>query len=802
MNLRDGHISITCCRFSVSVALSALLTCAPYWSSAQESTAETESVSSVPPVVRITGSLKDVGGNPRSGTVGITFGIYSQPTGGVSLWQETRTVQLDEKGGYSVLLGADAVGGIPVEVFRSGQQRWLSVQPSGEPEQPRRFFTSVPYALQAGNSETLGGLPPSAFLKADSSAADNIASTTPSAPTVAVGIVSSAQSPVVVQQQGSAPQAGTVNTIAKFLASGSLGNSQIKDAEGVVSLQNLEHFLFADGFPGADLGEKINAAIKSLGSNGGIIFVPAGTYPEVRTTVKIGSPNISLIGAGSGATRINYVGASDFIRVQMPPWSITPPPQAGTIQGITINGTSSGGSGVHLGDVIGMRLDDVAVAGFVKSGAAGIWIDNVTNFSERLQMTQVWADNNSIGVRFTNSGGTASQISFGYERLLDLRINVGPSQTGISVEGGALYHSTINAVVNVDRNLTGTAVSIIGLGFNGGPGTAVADNLYDLTAECTQCGGLGTFLSIGPGTVFTGTGIVDAYSMQNSLSASATVYLYAPFIGGAPSAAGLPVYMRGQPLGTNPDIPGSWLNPDFGANNNWMMGLGNNVHWNGSAWQLLGDTVNNGGSAILGSYGDSDLGIYIFPTTGGSTQTVTSGDLSKYQVATISSTGLSVNGNLTVSGSISKGSGSFKIDHPLDPANSYLSHSFVESPDMMNIYNGNITTDEDGVATVTLPTYFEALNRDFRYQLTVIGQFAQAIVAREIRDNQFKIRTDKPFIRVSWQVTGVRHDAYAEAHRVPVEESKPPGERGHYLHPELFRTPQSSTTPTTVRISY
>jgi hypothetical protein len=232
------------------------------------------------------------------------------------------------------------------------------------------------------------------------------------------------------------------------------------------------------------------------------------------------------------------------------------------------------------------------------------------------------------------------------------------------------------------------------------------------------------------------------------------------------------------------------------------MGLGNNVYWNGSAWQLLGDTVNNGGSAILGSYGNTDLGVYIFPTTGGSTRTVTSGDLSNYQVASISSTGLSVNGNLTVSGSISKGSGSFKIDHPLDPANSYLSHSFVESPDMMNIYNGNITTDEDGVATVTLPTYFGALNRDFRYQLTVMGQFAQAIVAREIRDNQFTIRTDKPFIRVSWQVTGVRHDAYAEAHRVPVEESKPPDERGHYLHPELFRTPQSSTMPDAVRTSY
>jgi hypothetical protein len=85
-----------------------------------------------------------------------------------------------------------------------------------------------------------------------------------------------------------------------------------------------------------------------------------------------------------------------------------------------------------------------------------------------------------------------------------------------------------------------------------------------------------------------------------------------------------------------------------------------------------------------------------------------------------------------------------------------------------------------------LPEYFEALNRDFRYQLTVIGQFAQAIVTREIKDNRFTIRTNKPSVKVSWQVTGVRHDAYADAHRIEVEEDKPAAEQGHYLHPELF----------------
>jgi hypothetical protein len=146
-------------------------------------------------------------------------------------------------------------------------------------------------------------------------------------------------------------------------------------------------------------------------------------------------------------------------------------------------------------------------------------------------------------------------------------------------------------------------------------------------------------------------------------------------------------------------------------------------------------------------------------------------------------------GNVFISGTLSGGGGRFKIDHPLDPANQYLSHSFVESPEMLNIYNGNITTDEHGEATVVLPEYFETLNRDFRYQLTPIGQIAQAAVTDEIRDNRFTIQTDKPGVTVSWQVTGVRQDPWANAHRIAVEEAKPESERSVYLHPEVHQQP-------------
>ena len=149
-------------------------------------------------------------------------------------------------------------------------------------------------------------------------------------------------------------------------------------------------------------------------------------------------------------------------------------------------------------------------------------------------------------------------------------------------------------------------------------------------------------------------------------------------------------------------------------------------------------------------------------------------------------------GNVFVNGNLSKNGGSFKIDHPLDPSNQYLYHSFVESPDMKNIYDGVVALDASGEAVITLPEWFGALNRDFRYQLTCVGGFAPVYVAEEITNNQFKISGGRAGLKVSWQVTGIRQDAWANAHRIPVEEPKSEEERGTYLHPELFGAPKEA----------
>jgi len=130
-------------------------------------------------------------------------------------------------------------------------------------------------------------------------------------------------------------------------------------------------------------------------------------------------------------------------------------------------------------------------------------------------------------------------------------------------------------------------------------------------------------------------------------------------------------------------------------------------------------------------------------------------------------------GDVNILGNLTKTSGGFKIDHPLDPAAKFLNHSFVESPDMKNIYDGIVTLDGNGEAWVELPAWFDALNKDFRYQLTAIGApMPDLYISVEQSGNRFKIAGGTAGMKVSWQITGTRQDAYANANRIQVEEDK------------------------------
>ena len=134
-------------------------------------------------------------------------------------------------------------------------------------------------------------------------------------------------------------------------------------------------------------------------------------------------------------------------------------------------------------------------------------------------------------------------------------------------------------------------------------------------------------------------------------------------------------------------------------------------------------------------------------------------------------------GNLAITGALSKSSGTFEIDHPVDPKNMLLFHSFVESPDAKNIYNGTATLDGNGEATIALPEYFDALNKDVRYQFSALNQaMPNLYVKTEEHNNRFTIAGGTPGQKISWQVTGTRHDPYILAHPILVEVEKGPGQ--------------------------
>ena len=174
-----------------------------------------------------------------------------------------------------------------------------------------------------------------------------------------------------------------------------------------------------------------------------------------------------------------------------------------------------------------------------------------------------------------------------------------------------------------------------------------------------------------------------------------------------------------------------------------------------------------------------------------------------------------LDGKVKITGNLEKAGGSFKIDHPLDPANKYLCHSFVESPDMKNVYDGVVVLDSKGKAEIELPDWFGILNKDFRYQLTAIGAPGPNLyITEEISEatntkyrssksssnknkknnnnSRFKIAGGTSGMKVSWQVTGIRRDPWANANRIHVEEDKPAKERGYYLHPELHSQPEEN----------
>lgn len=279
----------------------------------------------VPRLVKFSGLLKDASGTLLTNTVSVVFALYSEQTGGVPLWQEMQNVRFSQ-GRYAVFLGASTSEGIPVELFAAGQPRWLGVRAllPDEEEQPRVLLASVPYALKAVDADTLGGLPASAFVRAEEVGLSSV----PFAPTTAP--VSAASSVKPLTTSTVTTSGGTVGTIPVFSTATDIENSPISDSAGNISIANqltvvgssilsgVNGILNAASCggsthpswcKGSDIGAWVNAAVGELASCGEI-YISAGTYSQ---TTSMNIPRcIKLHGASAISTRITWTPTSGW----------------------------------------------------------------------------------------------------------------------------------------------------------------------------------------------------------------------------------------------------------------------------------------------------------------------------------------------------------------------------------------------------------------------------------------------------------------------------------------------------------
>jgi hypothetical protein len=232
---------------------------------------------------------------------------------------------------------------------------------------------------------------------------------------------------------------------------------------------------------------------------------------------------------------------------------------------------------------------------------------------------------------------------------------------------------------------------------------------------------------------------------------------------GTNTAGGTGVY--GQTSGTVVSGAGAAV---WGQNTSNGVGVYGNA--NGSGYGVYGIDLNgvvgfgNGGTGVTGHGVNGGIGVFAASDTGFGLY-VDMGDAHITHNAT-------VGGDLTVTGTLTAGTKDFRIEHPLD-SNKWLRHSCVESSARKNVYDGKIVADANGQAQVQMPSYFEALNEDFCYQLTAVGASAPSLhVKQEVIQNMFVIAGANPGQKVCWQVTGTRKDATALANPLVVEEVK------------------------------
>lgn len=550
----------------------------------------------------------------------------------------------------------------------------------------------------------------------------------------------------------------SVDSIAQNIVSNPTGSQTITQptgttftVQGATNLQNLaslNNVLWVDGVKFKTLAVCYGA----LPTTGGTCMVPPN-YTETLTsqlTMNIPGAGFRFTGpaqvtlASSAACGIDVrAGTNGAFIVSDTPYYLTPNSTAliytGSGSALCV-GDNASSSGTNTFVMRNIRVD-ISGGGTSSNKAVGVDLAHTAG----CEVDGV----NVIG----NSQANTTQIGF---------VLNGTSARGFA--GTCTFINTNEGAVNIGIQFTGTGTEA------GNASTIINNVIFGLSGANSTCldfqAGSSANLVIGGDC----EGVTTALHFEGN-SSDNQVWLRDETIAGndvtfESGTAGNIVHMlvdstKVSDMGTNNSVvsPRSWQENSYlwqqFANSYW--GVANNVSGRSRLYMNTSNTFisaeGSGGVVFNGNSGTSGVLFYNGANT---------------QVASIDGNGNAQFNTLSVSGAKS-----FRIDDPLDPERKYLYHASVESPDMKNIYDGVVTLGAKGTAVVKLPAYFEALNKDFRYQLTSIGNSAPVYVAREIKNNRFVIAGGRPGLKVSWQVTGIRHDAYANAHRMLVEQEKP-----------------------------
>jgi len=542
------------------------------------------------------------------------------------------------------------------------------------------------------------------------------------------------------------------------LTTGTLPDARI--GSNVVRTGNSNSFTGTNSFSGFSsfLGnvDMMNPANNFGGNGSGLIGLNAsniagGTLGDARL-----STNVALRNAANTFTEPNTFGAGAFLNGF-----------------VGVNTTQNIGSASM---VIRGSYPGAAYNGFyVESPSTDGWpfVGYATNGQFRAWTSYDGATNEWSLINYSAFGGTPVMKSNGSGNMIFAR-NVGIN-TGATTPGAGLHVASNGSGVGVftgdlgpfgaagfQANYSAGAIgssALIYLAVEGGERFSVFPNGDGFFSHDLQAGG-----------IIASSGSISSTN-GNVLAGSRAALDQTGSNTGWPEARLSGIF--GDPLGLSVEVGNSYS----------IVNLDNNFRMEGRSNGARGGMVRIDGR-------DASFGLPLFQFWHKATLSGT-----ENQVASIDHLG-----NFAAAGSISAPAKFFRIDHPDDPANKTLRHACIESDEYKNIYDGVVTTDGTGYATITLPSWMTSLNENFRYQLTVIDEadsgdpLLWARVVRRLDDsNTFVIRTSAGGTVVSWQVTGTRKDAWAKANPFSAEANKVGPDQGRYLSPESFGKPLSES---------